>query len=230
MIISHTHKFIFVKTRKTAGTSIEAFLSKQCGPEDILTPVLPKVEGHAPRNFRGLFNPLKELRETRNDFVGTKRVIRHFVGAQRFYNHMPARTIRDRLPEDIWNSYFKFCVERNPWDKTLSHFHMVNARSNEAMLFDEYIESRRFPIDADKYMSKCDELIVDAVIKFEQLSEDLDKVFSSLGIEFDGDLGVRAKAGYRSDTRPYTEVFNEQQIDIVAECFAREIAMHSYRF
>ena len=42
MIISHKHKFIFVKTRKTAGTSIEIGLSKFCGPEDIITPLAPR--------------------------------------------------------------------------------------------------------------------------------------------------------------------------------------------
>ena len=230
MIISHTHKFIFIKTTKTAGTSIEVFLSDRCGPEDIVTPVLPAVEGHVPRNFRGIFNPFKELAESRNDFTETKRVIRRFGRMQRYYNHMPARTIRDRLPEKIWDGYFKFCVERNPWDKTLSHFHMVNARSSEKVSFDEYIETRRFPVDIEKYTDERGELMVDAVIKYEQLDESLEKIFSSLGIEFDGDLGVRAKAGHRSDARSYAEVFNERQRDIVAEYFAKEIALHGYEF
>lgn len=35
MIISHQHKFIFIKTRKTAGSSIEKYLSKHLGPNDI---------------------------------------------------------------------------------------------------------------------------------------------------------------------------------------------------
>jgi len=39
MIISHKHKFIFIKTRKTAGTSIEIFLSQFCGKNDTLTPI-----------------------------------------------------------------------------------------------------------------------------------------------------------------------------------------------
>jgi hypothetical protein len=39
MIISHEHKFIFVKTRKTAGTSIEIALSKFCGPDDVICPI-----------------------------------------------------------------------------------------------------------------------------------------------------------------------------------------------
>ncbi len=31
MIISHRHSFVFVKTTKTAGTSVEIALSKHCG-------------------------------------------------------------------------------------------------------------------------------------------------------------------------------------------------------
>ena len=39
MIVSHRHRFIFIKTRKTAGTSIEIALSPHCGPEDIISPI-----------------------------------------------------------------------------------------------------------------------------------------------------------------------------------------------
>ena len=52
MLLSHTHKFIFVKTRKTAGTSIEVDLSKFMSDEDIVTPIIPEEPGHIPRNFQ----------------------------------------------------------------------------------------------------------------------------------------------------------------------------------
>ena len=38
MIISHKYKFIFIKTRKTAGTTIEYNLSKYLGNDDIIAP------------------------------------------------------------------------------------------------------------------------------------------------------------------------------------------------
>jgi hypothetical protein len=40
MIVSHKYKFIFLKTKKTAGTSIEISLSRYCDEDDIITPLI----------------------------------------------------------------------------------------------------------------------------------------------------------------------------------------------
>jgi hypothetical protein len=39
MIISHKHKFIFIKTFKVSGTSMEIALSNYLGKQDIITPI-----------------------------------------------------------------------------------------------------------------------------------------------------------------------------------------------
>ena len=57
MIISHKYKFIFLKTKKTAGTSIEISLSRFCGDDDIIIPInlqdeaIRKLLGKKPQNY-----------------------------------------------------------------------------------------------------------------------------------------------------------------------------------
>ena len=79
VIASHQHRFIFLKTRKTAGTSVEIALSKVCGPDDIITEISPEDEklrqaagGRPPQNFES--PPLE----------------------RKAYNHMGAKAVRDR--------------------------------------------------------------------------------------------------------------------------------------
>jgi hypothetical protein len=149
MILSHEHKFIFIKTAKTAGTSIEVFLSKQCGPDDIVTPIAPPVEGHHARNYEGFINPLPEILERPAKIFSA---LRHsFISREKFYNHMPAREVKHRVPADVWNGYFKFCVERNPWDKVLSHYHMHAAREGGSLSLDEYLARGRLPVNYFRY-------------------------------------------------------------------------------
>jgi hypothetical protein len=229
MILSHKYKFIFIKTAKTAGTSIDVFLSKHCGPEDSVTPIAPPVEGHQPRNYEGFINPIPEILQRPGKILST---LRHAITSRdKFYNHMPAREIKNRVPADVWNSYFKFCVERNPWDKVLSHYHMHAARESGSLSLDEYLARGRFPINYFRYTDRSGtKIIVDRILRYENLVAELSEVFSQLKIPFAGTLGVTAKSGYRSDRRPYQEVFNDEQRKIVEKAFAKEIKLHGYRF
>jgi hypothetical protein len=229
MILSHKHRFIFIKTAKTAGTSIEVFLSKLCGPQDILTPIVPPVEGHQPRNYEGFINPIPEILERPGKLFS---VLSHTMTSRtKFYNHMPAREVKQRIPADIWNDYFKFCVERNPWDKVLSHYHMNAAREGGSLSLDEYFARGRFPINYFRYMDRSGRrLIVDRVVHYENLLPELCEVFSQLNIPFDGTLGIAAKSNYRSERRPYQETFNGEQKRIIEKAFAKEIDLHGYTF
>lgn len=202
MIISHKHKFIFIKTVKTAGTSIEIFLSQHCGPLDVVTPIIPHVEPHFARNF------------------------------ENYYNHMPAFQIRQNIDPNIWQSYFKFCVERNPWDKTLSYYHMENHRRENGVTLDNFLTENKFPLNYPWYTEpgNPNKVIVDRIIQFENLIPELAQVFQDRGIAFDGSLGVNAKSEYRTDRRPYQEIYSPKQAQLVRDIFQQEILLHGYQY
>ena len=200
MIISHKYRCIFIKTIKTAGTSIEAYLSPHCGADDVLTPVSPPVMGHTPRNFG------------------------------HFYNHYSAWGVRQEIEQDTWDSYFKFCVERNPWDKTVSDFCMLNQRAGSRYQFADYFKRGRFSRSWELYTDEDGSIMVDRVLKYENLNEELGTVFNQLGIPWQGSLDVWAKSGHRTDRRPYQEWYNEEQAAIVQEVFKDEIRAFSYVF
>ena len=71
---------------------------------------------------------------------------------------------------------------------------------------------------------------MDRILRYENLTAELNEVFAQLNIPFDGTLGVAAKSEYRTDRRPYQQVFNDDQQRVVEKAFAKEIELHGYRF
>lgn len=202
MIISHRYKFIFIKTRKTAGTSIEVYLSSFCGDDDIVTPIYPHVDPHQPRNYHG------------------------------FYNHIPAFDVRERIGNEIWDSYFTFCVERDPWEKTLSYYHMIKVRSEKNITFEEYMTSNDFCVDYPMYTDRKnpEKIIVDRVLSYENLESELRDIFNFVGIPFVNGLNIRAKSEYRTDRRPKKLFYTQEQAKVIAGVFANEIMLFGFEF
>ncbi len=228
MILSHKFKFIFIKTMKTAGTSIEVYLSQHCSEGDVLTPISPQVEPHRPRNYSGIWNPLPELRAHRGrDLL---RTCQQLLSRQMYYNHISAVDAQARTSPRIWDEYFKFCVERNPWDKTLSHYSMMRHQEGVELTLDEYFRRGLFCRNSPLYTDRRGRLLVDRVLKYEALDSELKEVFQQLGVPFNGTLRVNAKGEYRADRTAYQQVLTKAQAREVERVFSDEIAMHGYTF
>lgn len=191
---------------KTAGTSIEVALGRFCGPDDVVTPVNPPVEGHEPRN----------------------------VGS--FYNHIGAADIRRLTDPDVWRSSFKFAFERNPWDKVVSYYHWLPSRGHPVGSFEDFIaqcvREDRFPyrLPSSRALYQIDgALAVDRIGFYESLEQDLGAICKQIGIDFDGKL-PRAKGGLRPAERPYTDYYTPETQAVVALYFDAEIRRFGYRF
>ena len=230
MIISHKHKFIFLKTVKTAGTSIEIALSKYCGPDDIITPASPEDEiTRSELGYPGPQNCFSPIRKY--DLQDIFKWIREGKKKLRFYNNMPAEKIKARIENDVWDSYYKFCFERNPWDRTISLYYWLNQSesrptiskfiNSEDILFLKKRGYNTYTIDR--------KIVVDKICKFENIIEELETIRIQLGIPEKLDL-PRAKSRFRKDKRSYRDILNEDDRDRIAELFRDEINLFGYEW
>lgn len=216
MIVSHKHKFIFLKTNKTAGTSIEIALSAICGPDDIITPISDEDEA------------------TRQSMCSIGPQNYQAVGKKDLYNHASAKEVKAFVGDDIWQDYFKFCIERNPWDRVVSlYFWRESARKGEKRGISDFIaEEGALSILRKRGMelySIDGEIAVDKVCRFEELESDLSSVLNKLGVTSKLNL-PRAKSKSRSDRRSYREILSPQDKDAIHALFEKEIKLLNYEW
>jgi hypothetical protein len=230
MIVCHRHKFIFLKTSKTAGTSIELALSKFCGDEDIITPNSPdsgmrRELGH--RGFQNCLAPWWDYRPRDITHLFVKRQLK-----LRFYDHMPAKEIRPLLEERMWSGYFKFCVERNPWDRAISLYHW-RYRSRPKPPLAEFLSSDapllRLRQSGFELYTLDGEIAVDRICLYEDLQDGLEEVRIRLGLPAPLEL-PRANSTSRTDRRHYRELLDEEQRERIRRVFQPEIELFGYEF
>ncbi|HRY82215.1 MAG TPA: hypothetical protein P5232_00705 [Candidatus Moranbacteria bacterium] len=247
MIISHKYKFIFVKTAKTAGTSIEIFLDRYCDSGDVFTPFSRQELNHQPRNYEGYFNPIPEIYKNLNIFDSTNnqniwRTFHELYNKNKFHCHIPAWLIRARTPKNIWNNYYKFCVERNPWEKIISGWHWYNKKYKSPIGLDEYIDfcEKRVkqkirgvgvcPYNFLNYTDPITEnILVDKIIRYENLEEEFFSTLKMLDMKTDGKLNVFAKFNVGAKVS-YGNFYNVNQRKRIEKIFNKEINLRGYKF
>ena len=230
MIVSHEHKFIFLKTKKTAGTSIELALSALCGDEDVITPLTEidealRAQGRGAQNWRkhGWWGSPRPFFK--------RRFLKFTAEDYGFYNHMPAEQARALFNDDkVWRSYFKFAFDRNPWDRQVSFYHHRYRRQSEPPPFASFIKGdSRARINNYEIYSIGGDVAVDFVGRFERLEEDLKHAFGQVGLTLDQAL-PRAKTTFRKSAKPYRDYYDSDTRAIVGDWYAREIALLDYAF
>jgi hypothetical protein len=232
-VVSHHYKFIFIKTAKTAGTSIQMALEKVCGPEDICAPITKKKrpregeESYRARNHEGRFIP----KFIRGEGQGLRILpeIKELWRRKKFRSHMLATDVRWRLGNKLWDDYYKFTIERNPWDKVVSDYFWAQRHPENQIPIDQWIKEGRWSGSHFHFYTIGGQVAMNRIIRYEHLEEDLGLVFKEVGVSAPVDL-PKAKTGFRSQKLHYRDVHSDYTRQRVAEEFHREIAYFGYTF
>lgn len=209
MLISESHRFVFVHVQKTAGTSITGTLA-------------PFALRPAATRLNRLASDLGLIRDWR----------RHH-----FRIHAPLRRAERVLPRDIFDSFYKFAFVRNPWDRLVSWYAFIlqdtTHRRHRAVRrlpdFERFVDRELSrPRSAQWWMLEGNDgrLGVDFVGRFENLEQDMTRICTRIGIPF-SPLPHVNRTGAR---RPYQAYFTPGLARRVGQRWAREIEAFGYAF
>lgn len=239
MIVSHRHRFVFVRTRKVASSSLEICLSQLLTGGDFATPQTERDREAADKPFQARF------------FHGFDRVgLPIWIGG-----HSPLSQAYRRFGPGIAD-YTVVTAERNPWDRAVSLFYWSQRKSDmrerpldeQVAAFRDYVRrnggtagrgswwqrlrhGHRALSQRDLY-SLDGVPVADVILRQECLTEDLTALSDTLGLDQPLDLsGIRAKTGYRAEaSRDVATFYDDETRAIVAAACAWEIEALGYEF
>lgn len=208
-MISHQHRCIFIHIPKCAGSSVEQLVWPG-----------PRTEAELWMGFVDEFHN------------------RHQIGG---LQHLLARQVRTEVGAAVYAEYLTFAIVRNPWDKAVSQFHFMSTRP----------DLRRFlGLDADASFSRYLQLIgerqhvqwmpqvdfindeagnvmVDVVLRYEALSDDLPALLERLSVPWPGVLPHLKRSDRDPDHRVY---YTHQDRLRVEHLYAADIDQLGYAF
>lgn len=216
MIVSHEHRFIFLRTEKTAGTSLSRALHDALGDKVI------SAKRETPGWAR--FSPIH--------YGALKRQIPDLFG---LHPHASARQVRRILGRRIFDSYFKFAIERNPWERQVSLYgHREWKKNNKDLDFDRDIRSLLYRgteyvrLNNWSIYAIGDSIVADRILRYETLAEDLRRLCTDL--KFGHDLVMPQLRSYSAGRKHYSAYYTDKSRQLVANWYSREIEALGYEF
>jgi len=204
-MISYDHNIIFVHIPKCAGSSIESFFIKN---SKTACDLVPDCEVSA-------------------DWCDFKLPCE---GPQ----HYTISTIRSilcsRNQQNLYDEMFKFAVVRNPWSRMVSEsIYLSNTFKADydikTLCKMDYVGNHRFDINQIDFISINNNIEMDYVVKFENLNQSLDLLAGRLSVD-----NVKLPHTNKSNHKHYTEYYDDETKQMVAERYAKDIEYFGYEF
>jgi hypothetical protein len=220
VLISHRYRFIYLKTMKTASTSVEIYFEPACLP----------AEHYSDRRQE------TEQIVTEAGVIGARKPD---TTKSEWFNHMPAAAVRDKVGPEIWSRYRKFCVIRNPFDKVVSwwwHRRGIGQPGAERFRDDQEIRyafnswvlrTTDMMMDRDKYVIGG-ELCVDRTLRYEHLLADTEELSEELGLAKSNSAMGKYNSGFRHSSMSFASYYEPAAAAKVAAWFDWELKHFGY--
>ena len=148
---------------------------------------------------------------------------------RKFYKHSSCFD----LQEDKYKNYLKFAFVRNPWDRVLSwfffysRFNVMKNLSTKDETFNDFIlnKSKSYRWGGDNQSQHNFTKCCDFIGRYENLQEDFNIICDKIKIP-------RQELPHFNKTKHkhYTEYYDDETREIVAEKYAKDIEYFGYKF
>lgn len=259
MVISHAHKFIFMHSRKCAGSTTEVMLNKHLGPDDIqigswveTINAGGKVNRRAvidtalsPSGWHVLAKAIASCSLRRKKLVysevlnaSIKKKYTTYFGPNA--SCPTAASVMNFNPE-IWREYFKFAFVRNPFDFEVSDYFWRIKRLKKPLGFREFLKRKLdkcvddpekvvpFPVTNWPIYTISNSIAVDYVARFEDLKSEVKTIGDCVGLALDIDSVPKAKGEYRKNVS-VEDLYDDESKEIVELMHKEEIDHFGYAF
>jgi hypothetical protein len=229
MIISHRYKFIFLKTEKTASSSLSKVFKRVVQEHDTLYP----ADRSTRRALMRTHGTLEGF-----SFIGRRGFVRRNSPALLgLHRHARAADVRAFLGPALFDRYTVITSERNPYDRQVSLLgHRKQSQRADISDFSRLTCSPAYNLLHYNRLDNWGIYTLDGrvcaqhVIRFETLEEDLAKVLTVLGVDPARFVLPHAKPGTYARGTSYRQFYNEKARRLVSQWYRREIDYFGYEF
>jgi hypothetical protein len=151
------------------------------------------------------------------------------------HTHATASQVRDVVGRKIFDSYYKFTVERNPWDRQVSLYsHRQWKKGKPADNFDRDMQSFIYRntsyVRLDNWSKYAigNEIVADRVIRYERLAEENEELVAMLGIS--GPIELPRLRQYAGERPHYSTYYSDPTRNLVGRWYAKEIEALGHTF
>jgi len=233
VIFLKSQNILFLRPRKVASTSFEIALSKFAKSEDIITPFLTNDEDTrqslgfpGPQNY--LYSFSEKLSRRLKGRKGQRR------GRKKFYHHMSAESVREKLGAEVFDQAFKVSIIRNPYDALVSMYYWQNKRPKARPSFRDWAlqNPKELIVNQNTYLIDGSN-VIDFLIRFENFDEDIRKLeglhpgLSGLADTFSG---LSSKTGLRPAKATPAAMFADEPDLAAAVRFYNDFAISQFNY